>query len=210
MRRPHSSEVALVKRRDLRFAQALGERHHAGIDDPEREVCILRLKFTAAGKIGHRRWFDAVDAREQIVEKHEPGFGRKSASAPVVEFGEDEHRNHQILVRIDQEPSTPLVIGIGSVERREQGARVADEGHVSVRLVGDGLGRDIGCAAAISRPCYPDTRTPACTELICLLFNGFPKHGRERDASSLRLRLQCCEDGSWRADGGPTKLGHDA
>jgi len=121
--------VALVKRGDLGLAQTFGERHDAGIDHPKREVCISSLQFAATGKIGYGRRFDAVDAGQQIVEKHEPGLGRQSAGAPIVELGEDECRYHQILVCIDQEPGATLVIGIGRVERREQGTRIADERH---------------------------------------------------------------------------------
>ena len=64
MGRPHGAEVALVEGRDLRLGEALGERHDAGIDDPEREVRVPRLQFAAAGKIGARRRLGAVDPRK--------------------------------------------------------------------------------------------------------------------------------------------------
>jgi hypothetical protein len=75
MGRPNGSKVTLVERRDLRLGQALGERHDAGIDDPEREICVPSLQLAASGKIGARRRLGAVDACEQIVEEDEPGLG---------------------------------------------------------------------------------------------------------------------------------------
>jgi hypothetical protein len=74
MGRPHRSKVALVERRDFRFAQALGQRHDAGIDDPEREVRVASLQLTAASEIDAIQLFNAVDPREQIVEEDEPGL----------------------------------------------------------------------------------------------------------------------------------------
>jgi hypothetical protein len=117
MRWPHGSKVALVERRHLRLAQALGERHHAGIDDPEREIHVPSLQLAAAGKIGARRRLDAVDPREKIVEEDEPGLRWQPAAAPVVELGEDEGWYDQVLVRVRQQPGAALVIGIGGVER---------------------------------------------------------------------------------------------
>jgi len=126
---PHRSKVALVERRDFRFAQALGERHDAGIDDPEREIRVACLQFAAAGKIGARRRLDAIDPGEQIVEEDEPSLRWQPAGAPVVELGEDEGWYDQVLVRVRQQPGAALVIGIGGVERGKQWARVADERH---------------------------------------------------------------------------------
>jgi len=129
MDRPHRSKVALVERRDFRFAQALGQRHDAGIDDPEREVRVASLQLTAASEIDAIRRFNTVDPREQIVEEDEPGLRWQPAAAPVVELGEDEGRYDQILVRVGQQRGAAVVIGIGSVERGKQWARVADERH---------------------------------------------------------------------------------
>jgi len=79
-----------------------------------------------------------------------------------------------------------------------------------MRLFGGGLGRDVGCAAAVGRSGHADARTPARTQFMRLFFHGFAKQGRERDPSSLRFRLQRRKDGSWRADGRPAELSHDA
>jgi hypothetical protein len=126
---PHRSNMALVERRDLRLAQALGERHEAGIDDSEREIGRASLQLAAAGKIGAGRRFDAIDPREQVVEEDEPGVGRQPAAAPVVELGQDEGRDDQILVCVGQESGAALMIGIGGVERSQQRTGVADERH---------------------------------------------------------------------------------
>ena len=126
---PHRSKVALVERRDFRFAQALGERHDAGIDDPEREVRVASLQLAAASEIDASRGFNAVDPREQIVEEDEPGLRWQPAAAPVVELGEDERWYDQVLIRVGQHPGAAVVIGIGGVERGKQWARVTDERH---------------------------------------------------------------------------------
>lgn len=46
---PHGSEMPLIQRRDLGLADALGERHHAGIDKADRQVSIVSLQVSAAG-----------------------------------------------------------------------------------------------------------------------------------------------------------------
>jgi len=66
MGRPHRSKAAPVERRDSRFAHALGERHDAGVDDPEREVRVASLQLAAASEIDAIRQFNTVDPREQI------------------------------------------------------------------------------------------------------------------------------------------------
>ncbi len=73
MGRPYRPKVALIECRDLRLAQALGERDDAGIDDTEREIGVASLQFAAAGKVLATRRFDAVDPSEQIIEEDEPG-----------------------------------------------------------------------------------------------------------------------------------------
>ena len=80
---PHGPEVALVERRDLRLAQTLGKGHDACIDNTEREIRVAGLELAAAGEIRARRWLHAVDAREQVVEKDEPGLGRQPPAAPI-------------------------------------------------------------------------------------------------------------------------------
>ncbi len=65
---PHGPEVALVERRDLRLAQALGKGHDACIDGAEGGIRVASLKHAAAGAIRARRRLHAVDAREQVVE----------------------------------------------------------------------------------------------------------------------------------------------
>ncbi len=43
MSRSHGPEVALVERRDLGLAKALGECDHAGIDDPQHQIIVASL-----------------------------------------------------------------------------------------------------------------------------------------------------------------------
>jgi len=102
MGRPHRSEVALVERRDLRLAQALGERDNTGVDDAEHEIHVASLELAAAGKIVACRRLDPVDPGEQIIEEDEPGLGWQPAAAPVVELSQDEGRYDQILIRVCQ------------------------------------------------------------------------------------------------------------
>ena len=100
MGRPHRSKVALVKRRNLWLTQALGERHDAGVDDPEGEIRVESLQLAATGKIGARRRLDPIDPGEEIVEEDEPGRGWQSAVAPIVELRKHESWNDQILLRV--------------------------------------------------------------------------------------------------------------
>ena len=126
MGRPHRSKVTLIERRDLWLPQALGQCDDAGIDDAEREVGISRLQLAAAGKVGARWRFDAVNPRQQIVQKDEPRLLREPAAAPVVELGKDEGWDHEVLVRIRQQPRAAVVIWISGIERGEQRTGIAD------------------------------------------------------------------------------------
>jgi hypothetical protein len=129
MGRLHRSEVALVECRNLWLDQAFGECHEARIDDPEGEIRVASLQLATSGKIGARGRLDTVDPSEEIIEKDEPGLGRQPTAAPVVELGEHEGWNDQVLLRVGHQSGASLVIGIGGVERGEQWARVADERH---------------------------------------------------------------------------------
>lgn len=63
-------------------------------------LAVASLQLPTAGEVDARRRLDAVDARQDIVEEGEPGLGWKSTVAPVVELGEHEGWNDQILLRV--------------------------------------------------------------------------------------------------------------
>lgn len=116
MPRPNGSKVMMVEGRHLRLAQTFRECHDAGVDDSECKIRIPSLQLTATGKIGDRRRLDVVGTRDHVIEEDEPGLRCQTTLAPVVELGEHEGRDDQVLVRFRQQPGTGFMIGIGRVE----------------------------------------------------------------------------------------------
>jgi len=113
----HGSKVALVERRDLGLAEALGECHDAGVDDPEREVCVASLQLAATSQIDTRRRLSAVDPGKQVVEEDEPSLRWQPTTTPVVELREDQGRDDQVLVDVHEQPGATFVVRVSGVER---------------------------------------------------------------------------------------------
>ena len=113
----HGSKVALVERRDLGLVETLGECHDAGIDDSEREVCVAILQLAATSQVDTGRWLGAIGPGKQIVEEDEPSLRWQPTATPVVELGEDQGRDDQVLVGVHEQPSAALVVRVSGVER---------------------------------------------------------------------------------------------
>lgn len=141
--------MPLVQRRDLRLAESLGECDHAGVDYADREVGVLALQLEAAAKVRVSRVIGAIRAFEEILQERAPGLGGETLVAPVIELGEDEARHDEVLRGLDEQAGAPLVIRVGSVERREQRPRVQDESQESARRSRDRLGRDVCCRLSV-------------------------------------------------------------
>ena len=206
--RADSPKVALVERGDLRFAEALCERHDARVDHSEFEILIGSLQCATPSEIDTGRRLDAIDACQDIVKEDQPRGGIEPATAPVVEFGQDEGRDQQVLVGVGQQSGATEVIRVRGIKRSQQRPRVADERHGSTRFVGDGICGDIGSGSTVGRTGDADAWAPPRTQRDRLLFDGFAQKGGQRDAAPLGLRLQGPEDVRWRADGGPAKVCH--
>lgn len=73
---PAAPEVAFVKSGQLALVQALGEGDDAGVHNAQAEIAITLLELAAAGQIGRRGRFDAVDTGLQVIEDYEPGINR--------------------------------------------------------------------------------------------------------------------------------------
>jgi hypothetical protein len=76
--------------------------------------------------------------------------------------------------------------------------------------VGDRLRGDLDCAAAVRGARHADPRAPPCAKLPGFLFYRLAEEDREGNPTALRLGLERAEGRVWRADGGPSKLRHDA
>jgi len=143
MARPHGAEVTMIQRCELRLAEALDERDHARIDDSEREIDVVGLERTAPLQIRRRRLIHAVGTRENVVEEREPDLCAEPPVAPVVELGEDEPRDDELLARVRDELGAGGMVRVSPVEGCEQGPRVEDEGHSGGRM-GNRLRRQLG------------------------------------------------------------------
>lgn len=122
--------MALVERRHLGLAEAFGQRDDAGIDHAQRQVSIPVLKLATTAKVGRGWGLDAIRAAHHIIEEDQPRVGRQAPSAPIIQLGQDECGDDQVLSRIGEERGTPTMVGIGSVERRQQRSGVEDQRHL--------------------------------------------------------------------------------
>jgi hypothetical protein len=118
--RAERGEVPVIERRDLLFGETLDERDDARVDDAQGEVAIRVLELAAADQIEAGRRFDAVGALEDVVEEGEPDLARQPLMTPVIELGQDQSRNDEILGGRKEQGGAPVVIRVRLVERREQ------------------------------------------------------------------------------------------
>jgi hypothetical protein len=117
MSRSHGSEVTLVERGDLGLAEALRKGDHAGIDDPQGEIVVAHLQLAATGEVDRDGGLHTVDPRKHIIEEHVPCRAGKATGAPVVQLGQDQGRDDQVLVGVQEQARARLMVGIGRIER---------------------------------------------------------------------------------------------
>jgi len=127
--RSHDTEVPVVERRDLVLAESLGQGDKARVHNPQPEVTIGFLERSAAKEIGNAWVLKSVGAGQQVVEECRPHVIAQPLAAPVVELGEHQAGDHQILLGIGEEAGTARVIPIRLVKGRQQRPGIQDERH---------------------------------------------------------------------------------
>ncbi len=108
--------MPVVEGGKLALVEPLDQGEHAGVNDPEWLVGVSGLKFVAALQVSGRRALGSVNAGAQVVEEDEPGRDAQSLVAPVIELGEYERRNDQVLVCLAQERGTSGVVWVGRIK----------------------------------------------------------------------------------------------
>ena len=140
MRGANNAEVPAVERHDLRLIEAFDQCDDARIDDSEAEVRVLSLEPSAAREIGGRYGLHPVCAGENVLEEGEPYADVETLVAPVVELGEYEDRNDEILLGSREKGCARAVIGIRGVQCSKEGAGVKDERHAPPTTAGERSG----------------------------------------------------------------------
>ena len=209
MNGPHGSEMSTVEGGDLRLGEPFRERHDARIDDADREIAICGLQLPTAREVARTWRLDDVDARQHVVEECEPGVGRQSTAAPVVELGEDQRWNDQILCGRNEQICAGRVIRIRGVKRSKERPRVQDQRH-SAWLFRNRIRGQFRCAPTIRRAGDADSRPSRRPNCICLLLDGIAEDGGQRYASTESLGFERAESFFGGADGRATQSIHDA
>jgi len=119
--------MAVVQGGKLRFFQPLDDRQHTGVDDAHPQVGVGGLQSVAALEVSLNRHLDAIGAAEHVLEEGEPDIRREALMAPVIELGEDERGDDQVLACPGDQLGAWRVVGIGGVERRQQRTGVQDQ-----------------------------------------------------------------------------------
>lgn len=132
MTRANHREVAVIERGDGVLAEPFGDSDDAGVDHTEAEIRVRELQVAATAKVAWGRRLDAVHAVDDIVEERQPGVGAEALMAPVVDLGEDQHRDHEIGLGVDEQARTPLVIRIVGVEGGEQVVGTGENGTMMI------------------------------------------------------------------------------
>jgi hypothetical protein len=120
MPRSNDAEMALVQGPHLGLVQPLGESDDAGINDSERQVAVLVLQLATALQIGQRRGFDGIDAAIDVLEEDQPGVDGQALGTPIVELGQNQGRDDEILRCIGDQAGAALVVRIRRVQGRQQ------------------------------------------------------------------------------------------
>lgn len=129
MRGPDGCEVSVIESRHFRFAETLDQREDARIDDAQPEVGISPLHVVASAQLVVAGMLQPVGTVQEVFQEDQPRLPAEPFMAPVVDLGEDQARDNEILTGIRQQGSTAPVIGIGRIECSKQRAGIADKRH---------------------------------------------------------------------------------
>ena len=114
----HSSEVPLVKRRDVQGAQSFGKGHQRSIREPEPGICV------SLGDLHRRRDrarppLEEICARSKIGTERAERFPATTRSDKMVDLRNDHRRRREIVMCIIDPSSDGLVVVVGRVHVRD-------------------------------------------------------------------------------------------
>lgn len=114
------------ERRHLGLVQSFDEGKKARIDDPAGQVAIGLLDLAAAFEVTVGRSLDPICAGEQVVQKGVPHRRGEPLVTPVIELGQNQRRDDEVLVGAEDQIGAARVVGICCVKTGEQRAGVED------------------------------------------------------------------------------------
>lgn len=150
--RPQDSEVALVERCELGFAEALGDRENSRVDEADVRICVRVAQLTGPSVVLDGEVLDQVRACDHVVEKRPQHAGMHPRVDPGVDLDQYGRRDDERFVGVLDESARGGVVGIATVERGVQRARVEDQ-HLE-----RGGGRSSPAVRAVSE--VPDAPMP--------------------------------------------------
>lgn len=109
-------EVSMIERGELALAHTLDEREHTRIHHTQRLVVVMALKLVTACEVGTGAGLEPVSAGEQVLQERDPRVSAETGMAPIVELGQHEDGNDQILASFTEQRGAALVVGVGCVQ----------------------------------------------------------------------------------------------
>ena len=116
MRGADGCEVPMVEGGDLGLAQAFARRDDARVNDPQAEIPVLALQLRATAEVGVRGMLGAVGACRQVCHEGEPHIRGEPLVAPIVELGEHQGGDDEVLAGVEQQRRAGRVIAVGRNE----------------------------------------------------------------------------------------------
>jgi hypothetical protein len=111
------------------LSKPLEERDDAGVDDPEAEIAVVRLELAATRNVGLDQSLQPVGPALDVLEERKPDIRVKTSVTPVVELGEHEYRDDEVLRGIFEEVDAREMVGVVAVQGRQENTGVDDERH---------------------------------------------------------------------------------
>jgi hypothetical protein len=119
-------EVTMVQRRKLWFAESLHHGEDRSVDVTDVCVGVAVTERPHPGVVLRLQVLDEIRAASNVVQKHDEHAGIETLVDPVVDFDEHGRGNDERLGRAFDEFPASKVIGVTSIEGREDRSCVED------------------------------------------------------------------------------------
>lgn len=124
--RSQDSEVAPVERRELGFSESLDDREDGRVDEADVHICVRVAQFPDPSVVLDGEILDQVRTCGHVVEKRPQDAGMHPRVDEGVDLDQNGRRDDERFVGVLDEGARGGVVGIATIERGVERARVED------------------------------------------------------------------------------------
>jgi hypothetical protein len=109
---PNDCEVAPIQRRDRTDSESLGERHHGGINCPERKIMVSAYQLGNPHPVASSHGLDDEVSRGEIAQESHFRLPPQPRFDEIGDFGNDQLWHQQRTRMRFEKPQTCVVIAV--------------------------------------------------------------------------------------------------